>query len=170
MKRLRSVINETNKKNSNLKKALRKYQKRAQRLKMVERPVSEEVKKAKEIMKKGEKEIEKELVFSESLVKGIQANMEKASTEQEKSQICQILATPLLKQNQVSNRISRIVSLHRYRRQIREKNTGKRSRLPNEQAKRLNDVTDFFSKDENTTQAPGKNDTVTFNKIKHQKR
>lgn len=176
-RKIRHRANETKK----LKLQVKREKTRAERYKKRLQRVLKSVKNlgspspnnyAKDIVKRGNpEEIKKELIFGQVLKKEIKSKIV-CSTEEEKQIIGQVISGKIVRKYRMLHKIGSLLSPHRIRKfgTCRGFQTEKKKRLVKRMAEVKESVENFFLRDENSTLAPGKKDTIYFKKQTKQKR
>lgn len=108
--------------------------------------------------------VKKQLVFHNALVNQMKENYGNSSNEHNKQVISGILEGDILKKYHVQTIAKKKVGCY-----SRKKKSEKGSRTRNKHSLH-NKIRNFFCRDDNTVLTPGKKQTITRGKIKHQKR
>ncbi|XP_054278012.1 uncharacterized protein LOC128996630 isoform X2 [Macrosteles quadrilineatus] len=126
---------------------------------------------ASQIVKKGPKEVCRQLIYGCALQKQLKKNSETCTTRKEKREISKFVSGPVIKKAGLMKRLSiDSVSIHLQRRYaVKRDITDQKSRVGRIQKIR-GLVIKYFLDDENSVQAPGKSQCITRKKVKKQKR
>lgn len=153
-----------------------KYRKRCQRMREKKEswpsPFQTPKTKVRIILKKSHSEVRKRLLFGEVVVSQLQHNLSRCKSARDKQLCSRVMAGNLLKKYKLLKLSSSLLSPHSNRRHM---NISSLNYHRNKKCNALQDevktaVQSYFELDANSCMAPGKNDTITYEKVKKQKR
>lgn len=172
-KSLKDEIQKLKNENEKLRRSGDKYRKRWERSgrSHVENPDDspEPKRMVNETLRKGEKEVRRQLLTSFAVQKQIK-NTYKTASSREKTAISKVVAGKIVKKYRVMKDLKNIISLDRYYNSRNKEIISEKQVRPTRSNYLKKLIFEFFCNDEITVQSPNKKDFVTFKKQKELKR